>query len=554
MFKKYLIMLLAALLACLCLTATAEVNLPAELETIEAGAFEGDTDLTGRVDLPDIVRSIGDRAFASTNVYALGIPFSCEYVGANVLAGSDAAYMYIPGYDTVLADGAANGVSYVFANPYNEHVRNLPNFVDANALYICDDNIYYEYTSDGTMRALCPYAPEYLWCGSTLTIPKITDYNCLVTDVSGLVLPHCDDITTVEIPSYLELPSIPGKKVVHYNALTVTTPLPDGMLEIGTPATISVDVMGAYGDVTFNWTFTNGTTVTRATTTEPTVVTTPTHDDFAIEVVVTDALGDTATASVKYSLAFDESVTYRALLVGNTYPGEYSALDGPDNDAYAMKKMLAMWPRTPYSSNVQINVTTNSIISSIASTFAGADSNDVSLFFYSGHGTPEGSLCGISSTYLSVSELRECLDRIPGTKIVMLDCCYSGAHINKGDAPSAADFNRAVIRAFSSQSKGNLATDGYIVLTASSKDQTSSSLGYVGSDFWFGAFTYGVCYGSGYDMVEDETCTAWADANSDAQISLSECYHDAMDTVKNTLGREQDIQYFGDSDYILWRK
>lgn len=554
MLKKYLVLLLAVLLVCLCAGAGAQTELPSELIHIEESAFEGDASLTGLVILPDTVETIGERAFASTGIYALEVQYNCESIGADLLAGSGATYVYVPGRYTTIESGALSGAAYAFVNPYNEAVAELSNYVSDYDLYSYD-NVYYRDNGDNTVDALCLYDPGYqvYWYGDTLTIPKLI-WDMPVVDVSGLVLSNCPEVTTVRIPSYLDLPSIPGKTIVHYDALTVTVPQADGMLELDTPAVFSVTVSEVYGDVTYNWTITNGTEVSETTTTEPTVTATPTHEDFSITVEVTDAIGDTASATATYSLAFDESVAYRALLIGNTYPGEYSALDGPDNDAYAMRKMLAMWPRTAYNSTVRINVTTNDMISSISSAFAAADSNDVSLFFYSGHGTPDGSLCGTSNTFLSVGELRDCLDRIPGTKIVMLDCCYSGAHINKGEEASASDFNNAVIRAFSAMPKGDLATNGYIVLTASSKDQESSSLSYVGSDFWFGAFTYGVCLGSGYDMVDDIACTAWADSNSDNKITLYECYTDTVDTVKNVLGCDQNTQYYGSSDFVLWSK
>ena len=110
-----------------------------------------------------------------------------------------------------------------------------------------------------------------------------------------------------------------------------------------------------------------------------------------------------------------------------------------------------------------------------------------------------------------------------------------------------------MISAFSKQTKANLAANGYIVLTASSKTQMSDSLSYDG-EFWFGAFTYGVCYGSGYNMVSGSTTTRWADTNSDGKITLSECYQRAVKVVKEDFGCDQNIQYYGTSSFVLWSK
>jgi len=315
-----------------------------------------------------------------------------------------------------------------------------------------------------------------------------------------------------------------------------------------------VSVDGEYGAVTYKWTFTNGTVKTTATTTVPYVTTTPTHTNFTIDVVAVDAVGDAASSGLTLVLPENNPVKYRALLIGNTYPGTINDLPGPDNDVAALKKTLSMWTGTPYTVTTRINVTASGIRSAITSAFSGADSNDVSLFFYSGHGTSAGDLCGTSNTYISVSQLRDYLDTVPGTKIVLLDCCYSGAHINKADADaSASAFNNAVIAAFSARPKANLATSGYAVITACSKTQTSSSLSYDG-DYWFGAFTYSVCLGSGYNMRTGRTGTIWADANSDKKITLYECYYDTVDTVKNVLGCDQNTQYYGTSSFVLWSK
>ena len=117
---------------------------------------------------------------------------------------------------------------------------------------------------------------------------------------------------------------------------------------------------------------------------------------------------------------------YRALLVGNTYPGESCALPGPDHDVKAMQTMLKSMKGTPYIVTPSINRNATGIQAAIASAFADAQPGDISLFYYSGHGTPQGALVGTGGTYLSVYGLRAALEKIPGTKIVLLDCCHSG--------------------------------------------------------------------------------------------------------------------------------
>jgi hypothetical protein len=216
---------------------------------------------------------------------------------------------------------------------------------------------------------------------------------------------------------------------------------------------------------------------------------------------------------------------------------------------------------TPYQISVRLDLTVPGIRSAITSTFAGATENDVSLFFYSGHGSSGGSIVGTDYYGLSPSNLRALLDTIPGTKIVILDSCHSGGMIGKGSETggSPAAFNSAVISAFSAYNRGDndLASNGYIVLTASSGSQLSQSLG--DGTIYFGAFTYGVCYGSGYDEWYQESLGSLpADDNGDRAITLKECHAEAQAQLRwlqsMASSVDHDAQYYGDSNYVLWSK
>ena len=141
---------------------------------------------------------------------------------------------------------------------------------------------------------------------------------------------------------------------------------------------------------------------------------------------------------------------------------------------------------------------------------------------------------------------------------MLLDCCYSGTHINKSEkAPSPSEFTNAVIAEFQSAARGNLATSNYQVLTACSKNETSFSFGSYqpdGSLFWYGAFTFAACMGSGYHMIDDDTCTVYADLNRDGSITLGEAYDDIVDTIVNVLEADQSTKYYGDRSFVMWYK
>ena len=78
----------------------------------------------------------------------------------------------------------------------------------------------------------------------------------------------------------------------------------------------------------------------------------------------------------------------------------------------------------------------------IDETFADADERDVSYFYISTHGvwrqgSPNGEMTlllsdGLHEEGLTAVRLRELFDGVPGTKVLMIDACHSGAMIGKG--------------------------------------------------------------------------------------------------------------------------
>ena len=63
--------------------------------------------------VPEGVTHVEDEAFAGAGIDALIIPASVETVGADVLQGSRASYIYLEGADTTLS--GAPGVPFIFA-------------------------------------------------------------------------------------------------------------------------------------------------------------------------------------------------------------------------------------------------------------------------------------------------------------------------------------------------------------------------------------------------------------------------------------------------------
>ena len=175
--------------------------------------------------------------------------------------------------------------------------------------------------------------------------------------------------------------------------------------------------------------------------------------------------GDVSVGDWSDELAYThhEAVgTYRALLIGNTYTGESNELPGCENDVDGMRTMLGRMTATPYSVTVKKNIRAEEILSSISSTFGNASYNDVSLFYYSGHGANSvgadgnptsyhAALVGTFQTYVSIARLKTELDKIPGKKVIIIDACHSGQFIARDGTMtqvSSSAFNSQVVNLF----------------------------------------------------------------------------------------------------------
>jgi len=219
-----------------------------------------------------------------------------------------------------------------------------------------------------------------------------------------------------------------------------------------------------------------------------------------------------------------------------------------------------IWYTTDWSA------TKSTILQEIASTFSEADYNDVSYFYFTGHGIRVNNisyLCPTEvnyyapiSSYISVNELEAALSAISGIKVVFLDSCYSGGFIGRGREEAIVSqeelesFNDGVINVFSqNQSKGLLTTNQYKVLTSCHYYQECMELAPVtpGDFDPFGVFTIALCAGCGYFGSYP------ADTNLDTIVSLQEAYLYVRDWVTELdaqlpyIGITQDVQVYPDN-------
>ncbi len=291
----------------------------------------------------------------------------------------------------------------------------------------------------------------------------------------------------------------------------------------------------------------------------------------------------TATSKAKTSIKKTWKITvtsastkYYALLVGNSAYTYQNPLNGPKYDiavlSAALKGLKQNWVVTKKG-----NLTSKQILASITSAFSKATSNDICLFYYSGHGDDSygssgGSLAGIECDYygnglVSPGALaRRLKEACPGKVIVLLDACGSGSYIynNAGEkvevSGSPKNFNDAIINAFSYRDEevvsntGELIGKKFIVLTASAHGQPSSDIRFTGENFYAGLFTYFLCGAMGCDYPDGHYMgQMYGDSNKDNKLTLGETYTFIKDQISMTRF-EQQTQKYGSTSTVLFTR
>ena len=260
--------------------------------------------------------------------------------------------------------------------------------------------------------------------------------------------------------------------------------------------------------------------------------------------------------AVSYTMQDMQTTVHRALLIGERNYPNYSdpILEGPDNDINAMANLLS-GPGSAYAGHItkKLNATRQEILSGITTAFAGATAQDVSLFYFSGHGITSGTYAGAlapsdyngyANALITAPQLASALSAVPGTVVVILDSCGSGSVIYARDAGGQevvsveafdpVQFNKAFINAFASAEPkartGELLSSKFKVFTASAYNQLSYTWTYyissVGAYWPFGHMTYHLTMGAG--LVHGTSSVlpiAPADSNSNGIVTLLEAYN-----------------------------
>jgi hypothetical protein len=286
------------------------------------------------------------------------------------------------------------------------------------------------------------------------------------------------------------------------------------------------------------------------------------------------------TSSVNIELLAE--TRYRALLVGiDKYkePGIMNLI-APPFDVDRIHQVLEMARfgegKTSFSvinSLVGVQATRSNILEGITYTFSQASSEDVSFFYYSGHGWVEDGRSTIlphdAKSFddfldISVEELAAVLGNIPGTKIVIMDACYSGGFIGKelyfrGIAGSGdlQRFSNNVIDIFASydlsgleSGRGNLATEGFqVIVSATGSQQCFETIKPHPIDGNpHGYFSRYLCEGCGYNRFNFPYP---ADLNRDRKVTINEIYQYICTEISQTHVKQDAQVYPLNSSFVF---
>jgi hypothetical protein len=272
--------------------------------------------------------------------------------------------------------------------------------------------------------------------------------------------------------------------------------------------------------------------------------------------------------SVSVSDTIIEQGAYRGLAIGvgdYIYYGEDGDLIAPPYDVNKIKDIFydcqfgnedIPFYRINELKNTQ--ATKANIFQSIQSTFSGANDNDVSYFYFSGHGATLNQvsyLCpadfdGNVTTAISVNELESALSVIPGIKVVLIDSCHSGGFIGKDisrenssdnfsiEEEHLSNFNENIIDAFSCSiiTKDLLTSSEYQVLTSSHWYQSSYEL-QPPNEEPFGVFTQALYEGCSLNN------NLPADIDMNAKINLNEA-HSFISQWVAAINVDQNVQVY----------
>ena len=237
---------------------------------------------------------------------------------------------------------------------------------------------------------------------------------------------------------------------------------------------------------------------------------------------------------------------YRALLVGEqSYPfGVNAERRGSENSIRAIEALMSSgrFGNTEYAVRTGSDLSRAELIAEIRSAFRDAGAQDVSLFYITCHGSYTGGMSFLElsdGSTLSARDLERELRRIPGTVIVLIDCCGSGGAI--GAASDRVAFARGITGAFSGAS---IRGSKYKVLASAGLDEDSFRLAFnqeSNAGVMATVFARALCDGAGWDIDRNAPGTMGADSDYNGSITLNELAEYMAERVNWYLERASEL-------------
>jgi hypothetical protein len=385
--------------------------------------------------------------------------------------------------------------------------------------------------------------PSVTWSSSNTNVAVVDRLTGLVTPLKpGTAVIQCRAADGTKKKAYCTVtvkPVLPAALILNQTTLPVN---------VGATATLNATISPADAtDKRVTWSSSNPSV---ATVSGGTV----TGRKFGKATITCRTRSGSVKAQCLVSVGY-YTTTFRALIVGqDTYAS--GDLDAPAIDVKLVNSMLV---NSDFGGGKGVNVTlkenlsTGSLRSALSQMASwGVDADDVTYFYYSGHGSYDdpGALVGTDGGTVSVDQVRSYLDKLPGTVVVMLDSCYSGWYIRnksvvKAPAIDPNAVSSRVVSAFSAAGGGSAlsaktslaasdtALGKYKILTACSSVESSYIIDddrYQGSSL----FTYYLTTGGGVQAANWEAAaTLPADENHNEIVSLYELYRYAQPRVAN---------------------
>ena len=177
-----------------------------------------------------------------------------------------------------------------------------------------------------------------------------------------------------------------------------------------------------------------------------------------------------------------------------------------------------------------VNQSCHQVKRAIEKFFRQRDKDDLLLFYFSGHGRREGKdfylavndseADALDSTAIDADFARKQIDRSASQrKVILLDCCHSGAFGEKGAAVNAAD----AMNAFEGNGYGR------IILTAAKATETAQELAPNGVSIPHSLFTH---------FIIEGIQTGAADLDQDGDIAAEELFEYVAREMKNIAAKQ----------------